>query len=121
MPTSRPINIKQHPPSNQGSSVDSGLVNSRATSSWLYRFGGNATAVPAMRGAPGVRESIGSVDVEYVVSAMNLMTKRVPSRIPELANRVRRYTARTATLYRTILTAAPADVRWDLIGKGECG
>jgi hypothetical protein len=52
---------------------------------------------------------------------MNLMTKNVPSMNPELANRVRRYTARTATLCQTTATAARAGVRMDLIGSRECG
>jgi hypothetical protein len=52
---------------------------------------------------------------------MNLMTKNVPSMNPEFANRVRRYTARAATLCQTTATAARAGVRMALIGSRECG
>src|SRR6478735_4013773 len=95
------------------------VVSSRATSSWLYRFGGNATAVPATWGAPMERRAIGSADVKYVVSTINLITKVVPLLNPGLANRVRRYTRHTATLCQTPTTPAPAGVRMDTIGSAN--
>src|ERR1700754_2603524 len=95
------------------------VVSSRATSSWLYRFGGNATAVPATCGAPMERRATGSVDVKYVVSTINLITKVAPLLNPGLANRVRRYTLHTATLCQTTSTGAAACVRMDTNGR-EC-
>jgi hypothetical protein len=54
---------------------------------------------------------MGSADVKYVVSAINLKTNNLPPTMPELANRVRRNTVVTPTLCHAMATAARTDVR----------
>jgi hypothetical protein len=94
--------------------------SSHMSSLWA-RPDADATAVPAMCGAPRVRRAIGSVDVKCVVSTVNLKTNNLPPTVPELANCIRRYTARTATLCQTTAMAARAGVRMDLVGSRGCG
>src|ERR1700722_7215641 len=94
--------------------------SSHMSSLWA-RPAADATAAPAMWGAPRVRRAIGSVDVKCVVSTENLKTNNLPPTVPELAHCVCRYTARTATLCQTTATAARAGVRMDLIGSRGCG
>src|SRR5882757_9599874 len=52
------------------------LVSSSVTSSWLYRYGVNATPVPAMLGAPVRFNACESTVVEIVVSVIPRQTNR---------------------------------------------